>query len=61
LVNLIIDNYNAGIGLRKTTMESFSRCIRFANEYANWYWDYPMEGPDRREQRRGQIVCGEGD
>lgn len=57
----IIENHKSGVSQSETTMRAFQLCIDYSNDFANWSSEqYPPDDPNRREQRRGQIVCGEG-
>ena len=56
----LIANHNAGMSQAEVTMQAFEQCIAYTNEFANWFSEtYPPIPPVRREQNRGQIICGQ--
>ncbi len=60
IANELITNHKAGMSQAETTMQAFMQCVDYTNEFANWSSEtYPPIPPVRREENRGQIVCGE--
>ena len=56
----LIANHKAGMPQAEATMQAFLQCVAYTNEFANWSSEaYPPIPPVRREQHRGQIVCGQ--
>lgn len=56
----LIANHMAGMPQAEATMQAFLQCVDYSNQFANWSSQtYPPIPPVRREQNRGQIICGE--
>lgn len=56
----LIANHKAGMSQPEATMQAFLQCVAYTNEFANWSSEtYPPIPPVRREQHRGQIICGQ--